>query len=195
MQSEIFIRIQMAKRQVFQLAAHQPHAEPVSNWCIDIQRFPGDALLLFRRQKFQRAHVVQSVGQLDHHHAHIIDHRQQHLAQVFRLPRFGSHQVQPADLCYSLHQLRRIRAKQVCDALKRDLRVFHHVMQQRGRHGCYVQLHIRQDVRHFQRMGKERIAGLALLRAVLFRGELVRAAEHFRYCLTADSGAPSRSAR
>jgi len=37
---------------------------------------------------FQRAHVVQPVGKFDEHHADVVDHCQDHLADVFRLTFF-----------------------------------------------------------------------------------------------------------
>src|SRR5207253_4400378 len=47
-----------------------------------------DAPLLVRLQVLQRAHVVQAVGKLDQHDAHVRHHRQQHLADVLGLARF-----------------------------------------------------------------------------------------------------------
>jgi hypothetical protein len=52
-------------------------------------------------------------------------------------------------------------------------------VQQGGAERRNVQLHVRQDVRHFKRMREVRVAGLAQLRAVLFGGEFERPAKQF----------------
>ena len=84
----VLFRLQVFEGQVFELAAHAAHAEAVRDGRVDVERLLGDAAALFSGQVFERAHVVQAVGQLDEHHADVIDDRQQHLAHVERLPLF-----------------------------------------------------------------------------------------------------------
>ena len=168
---------EITKRKILQFAANQTHPQSVSDRRIYVQRFAGDALLLGRIQIVQRAHVVQAVGQFHHHHPNIVDHGQQHLADILGLARFRSEQVEPADFGGAFHQARHIRAEMFGDRLQRNFGVFDHIVQQRGANGRNVQFHVREDVRDFHRMGKERLARQARLGLMLFGGEIVSAAE------------------
>jgi hypothetical protein len=77
--------VNIAEGQILQLAAHLSHAQPMSQGSVDVHGLAGNGQLALRLQIFQGAHVVQPVGQLDQHHAHIRNHGQQHLAHVFGL--------------------------------------------------------------------------------------------------------------
>ena len=145
-------RLQIPERQILQFVAHVAHAQAMRDRRVNIQSLARNSLLLGILQIFKRAHVMQPVGQLHQHHAHVIHHGQKHLADVFDLPRFRRHHVQPADFCDSLHQPRHFRTKPLFDPRERKFRVFHHVMQQRGRQSSGVHAHVRQDMRHFQQV-------------------------------------------
>ena len=100
---------------------------------INIQRFARDALLLGVFQIFQGAHVVQPVGQLHQHDAHVVHHGQQHFADVFNLAGFRRHHVEAADLGNAFHQPGDFRSEAFFDARQREFRVFNNVVQERGR--------------------------------------------------------------
>ena len=51
---------------------------------------------------FERAHIVQAVSQLDEHDAHIGDHGEQHLANVFSLAVFAIGELDLVDLSDAL---------------------------------------------------------------------------------------------
>ena len=65
---------------------------------INIHGFLGNAPAFFGAEVLQRAHVMQTIGELDQHHAHIVDHRQQHLAHVLRLLLFAGDVADLSDL-------------------------------------------------------------------------------------------------
>ena len=146
-------------------------------------------------QIFQRAHIVQAVGELDHHHAHIVHHGQQHLADVFGLARFGREQIEAADFGGAFHQPRHVGAKLLGDGFERNFRVFDDVVQQRGAQRGHIELHVREDVRYFDRMRKERLAGKARLRFVLLGGEIVGAAQQLEIVAGTVAAHLVRSAR
>jgi hypothetical protein len=52
---------------------------------VDLERLLGLLQLLLLAEKRQRAHVVETVGQLDHDHANVLCHREDHLAIVLGL--------------------------------------------------------------------------------------------------------------
>ncbi len=81
----IGVRVEGAEREFLEFLAHFLHAHAPRKRRIDVERLLGDALARRRRHEFQRAHVVQAVGQLDQQHADVVRNREQQLAQVFGL--------------------------------------------------------------------------------------------------------------
>ncbi len=79
------VGLQVAEGQVLQLPLDLPDAQAAGQRRVDVQRLARDAPLLLGAHVAQGAHVVQPVGQLDQHHAHIADHGQEHLAQALDL--------------------------------------------------------------------------------------------------------------
>ena len=88
LQLEKGLGLEVAEGKILQFAANQAHAEPVGNRRVNVERLARDALLPFGAQKFERAHVVQAIGELDHDDAYVVHHGQQHLAHVLGLAVF-----------------------------------------------------------------------------------------------------------
>ncbi len=84
-QGAVAQRVQVRERQFLQLAVDIVQSQAMRDRDVDLHRLAGDAALLFRDHHAQRAHIVQTVGQLDQDHAHIARHGQQHLAEIFGL--------------------------------------------------------------------------------------------------------------
>ena len=78
---------------------------------VDVLGLAGDGLLAVGLQVLEGAHVVQTVGQLDQHHAHIGDHGQQHLAHVFCLAVFAVGKLDFVDLGDALDDVGHLVAK------------------------------------------------------------------------------------
>ena len=144
---------------------------------VDVQRLAGDGLLAVGLQVLQRAHVVQPVGQLDEHHAHIGDHGQQHLAHVFGLAVFAVGKLDLVDLGDALDDVRHLVAEVGRNLLVGGRRVFDRVVQQAGGDGGRVQLHLGQHLGHFERMNDVGLAGGAHLPLVMLDAELPRLAD------------------
>ena len=130
-------------------------------------------VLPLRREKLQRAHVVQTVGQLDEDDADVVHHGQHHLAHVFGLRLFRRGEIDLADLGDALDDVRDLLAELGLDLVDGDRGVFDGIVQQAGDDGRGVQLHLRQDGGDLQRMHQVRLAGLARLAFVMFQGEFV----------------------
>ena len=130
-------------------------------------------------RKFERAHVVKAVRKFDHDDADVIDHGEQHLADVFGLARFGREQIEAADFGGAFDEAGDIGAELVGDGGERNFGVFDDVVKQRGAERGDVELHVREEVGDFDGMREERFAGKARLRFVLFGGEIVGAAKKF----------------
>src|SRR5579884_128760 len=180
LQSEKTFRLEDAEGQIFQLIADQAHSQAMGDGRVDIQGFTGDALLLFRLEEFDGAHVVEPVGQFDDHDADVVHHGKKHLADVFGLARFGSDHVEAADLGDALDQARGFRAEAGFDAGDGEFRVLNDVVKKRGRERGGIHAQVRQDVSHFEEVGEIRLAGFAELAAVALGGDFVGAADEPR---------------
>ena len=122
------------------------------------------------RHEFQRAHVVQAVGELDQEHADVVGNRQEQLAKVLGLFGLPRHQLQPLQLCQSFDQRADLRPEDVVDFASGGLGILYGVMQQRCDDGGVVELEVGQDRRDLERMRKKGIAGGAGLGAMRFHG-------------------------
>ena len=165
-------RIGVAEGQVFELAAHLAHAQAVRQRSVDVQGLAGNRFLAIGLQVLQRAHVVQAVGQLDEDHAHIGDHGQQHLANVFSLAVFAVGKLDFVDLGNALDDVRHLVAELRLDLLVGGRRVFNRIVQQAGGNGRRVHLHLRQHLGHFQRVDDVGLAGGAHLPLMMLDAEL-----------------------
>src|SRR5208337_5371908 len=95
--------------------ANLSHPQPVRDGRVDLQRLFGDLALAVGPEVFERAHVVQPVGEFDKHHADVIDHGQHHLAQVFRLRLFARGKVDLVDLGNAFDDVGNLLAKILAD--------------------------------------------------------------------------------
>ncbi len=165
--------IDVLERQVFQFAADLAHAQAVGDGRVDVQRLARDLLLPLGREKLQGAHVVQTVGQLDEHHADVIHHGQHHLAHVLGLGFFGGGEIDFADLGDAFDDVGNLLAEFGIDLVDGYGSVFDRVVQQAGGDGGGVEPHLGQQHGYFQRMHQVGLARLAGLTFVMFEGEFV----------------------
>ena len=166
----IGFRVEHAERQFLQLFTHFLHAHAPRQRRIDVERLLGDPVARCRRHEFQRAHVVQAVGELDQEHADVVGDRQQQLAQVLGLLGFARHQFQPLQLGQALHQRADLGPEDVVDLGAGRLGILDGVVQQRRDDGGVVELEIGEDRGDLERMRKIGVAGGAGLRAVRLHG-------------------------
>ncbi len=82
-------RFEVLERQLLELVLDLAHPEPVGDRRVDVARLLRDLDATLLRQVMQRAHVVETIGELDQDDADVVDHREQHLAEVLRLPLFA----------------------------------------------------------------------------------------------------------
>ena len=122
---------------------------------------------------FQRAHIVQAVGQLNQDDADIVDHREDHLAQVLGLLLFPAGEVNGTDLGDSLDDVCYLFAELFADIHDRDRSIFHRIVKQSGNDGHGVHFHFRQHQRYFERMYEVWLSGRAGLAGVVLLGVLV----------------------
>jgi len=111
---------------------------------------------------------VDTVGKLDEDNADVVDHGEKHLADVFRLARLGSHDVETTDFGDTLDEPGDFVAKAFLEAGERELGVFNDVVEERGGERGGVEAHVREDVGDFKKMGDIGIARTTKLVAVAF---------------------------
>jgi len=131
------------------------------------RRWPPDG----RLQVLQSAHVVQPVGQLDEHHAHVRDHGQQHLAHVFSLAILAIGKLDFVDFGDASTMWPPDR-RSPRNLLIGSGRVFDRIVQQAGGDGRRVHLHLRQHLGHLERVDDIRLAGGANLPFMMLDAEL-----------------------
>ncbi len=162
------------KGQILQFGLDPRHPEPVCQGRIDLAGLESDAPLPLAWQMLERAHVVQSVRELDDDHAGVLRDREEELPIIFHLFFGRRPEAQVRDLGEPIHDRSHLFPEGFGDLANRHVRVLDRIVQQRGRDGDGVHLVIQQDARHGHGMGNEVVARHPLLTPVSLSPEAVR---------------------
>ena len=151
----ILIDVQIPEGQVLELPLDFPDTKAVGQGSVNVQGFLGDAALFLGWKGVQRSHVVKAICQLDQDDTDILRHGHQHLAEALgvqtvrvvgavngRPERVVNTTVQLGELGDSVHQLGDFRAKPAGDLMQTDAAVLHHIVQQGGGDGLFVQAEV-----------------------------------------------------
>ena len=125
--------------------------------------------ILIRRsgQVMQRAHVVKTIRELDENHADVVDHREQHLAEVLGLPLLARRERNRADLGHAFDDMRDFGPEELVDPLDVGERVFDDIVEEAGRDRDDVELEVGQEIGDLERMHHIGLARMAHLPLVL----------------------------
>ncbi len=165
------MRIDVAEGEVFEFAAQLAHAEAVSERSVDVEGFLGDARLLFGLEVLERAHVVEPVGELDDDDADVVDHGEEHLADVLGLRVFAVGELDLVELGDAVDDVRDLLAEAFVDLVGGDVGVFDGVVKQAGGDRGGVHLELGEHLGYFEGMDDVGLAGGALLTLVLLLRE------------------------
>ena len=154
-------RIQRLEPQVLQLGLDQVHAQPLGDRRVDLQRLAGDARARLHALGTKCAHVVQAVGQLDHDHAHVARHGQQHLAEALGRRFLAVAELELVQLGDAFDQFGHVLAELGGDFVPAQRGVLDGVVQDRRDQGLHVQAQFGQHAGHRHRVGDVGLAGLA----------------------------------
>src|SRR5215207_8524305 len=179
-QRPVLFGVEVFEGEVFQLGAQAPHAEAVRDGREDVERLLRDAAALLRLEVLERAHVVEPVGQLDEDDAHVVHHREEHLADVLGLLLLARLVADVGEFREAVHEVRDLLAEGVADDLGVDERVLDHVVQEPRGDRDLVEAHVGEDVGDFQGVHEVGLAGGARLPLVVQRGEEVGPPEHLQ---------------
>ena len=189
----VALRVQHREREVLELPLDVLHAEPVRERRVDVERFLRDPLLLGLGQRRDRAHVVQPVGELDQQDAHVLRHRDEHLAHRRGLLRLLGVELEPVELGDAVDDRGDVGTERVVEVGERHRRVLDRVVQQRARERDVVEAEIGEDHRHAERVRDVRVARAADLVAVRVAGDLVGVLDQRRSSASAAPGAAQRA--
>ena len=120
---------------------------------------------------------MQPVGELDENDADVARHRQQHLAEIFRLRLFLRLKLDAGDLGNAVDQPGDVGAEFLGEFFLGGAGVLDDVVQDGGRQRARVQAHGRQDVRDRDRMVDVRLAAAPALAGVRFGAEEIGAVD------------------
>jgi len=171
------LRLEIAEGQLLQFVLHLTHPEAIGNRGVDVAGFLGDQDALLVGQMVQGPHVMQAVGELDEDHADVVDHCQEHLAEVLRLALLAGRKGHGADLGHALDNMGDFGTEELLDALDGGQGVFDNVVEEAGGDRDGIELHVGEEVGDGERMDEVWLAGMAHLAPVLEGGEDVRAPE------------------
>jgi hypothetical protein len=128
----------------------------------------------------ERAHVVEPVGELDENDAHVVNHREQHLANVLGLLLLARLVAYLRDFGKPVNEVRDLFAERRAYDFRLDERVLYNIVEKAGGYGDFVESHVGEDVRDFERVDEVRLAGGARLALVMEGGEKVSAPQNVK---------------
>ena len=165
------LRLERLEGEVFELPLHLPDAEALCEWGVDLKRLPGDTALLLCRQRCQGAHVVQAITEFDEHHANVLRHGEEHLANVLGVLLLRAHCRELAQLGDAINKDADLIAESLCDLGGGHRRVLGNVVEQRRHEGCRIKAEVGKNQRRLSGVCHIRLTRCAHLCAVRLDGE------------------------
>ena len=180
------------EREVLQLPLDLPDPEALRERGVDLHRLAGDPLLLLRRQRVERPHVVEPVGELDEDDPDVLRHRQEHLPDVLGLLLLVAVGAELRQLRDAVDEVGDLGAEPLLEVLEAVLRVLGDVVQERGLDRDRVDAELGGDLGRGDRVGDVRLAGRPHLAGVGLDREVERVA---RRAADRPGGSASRPSR
>ncbi len=141
----ILLGLQKLEREIFQLGLDPGHTEAVGQRGVDLSRFQCDAGAPLGREMLQRPHVVQPIAQLDDDDPGVFGDRQQELAVILDLLLGRRMKGEAGDFGEAVYDAGDFGSELPGNVLGPNVRVLHHIVQQRGSDGCAVEQLLGQD--------------------------------------------------
>ena len=158
------LRFQILQRQVIQFHLDLGNTKPLGDGRIDVHGFPGFFLLFRRRPVFGGPHIVKPVCQLYQYNPDILGHGQKHFSEILCLYlHLVRRIVQLAQLGHAVHNQFHFFAELFLQFFRRHDGIFHHIVEQAGHNGLFVQFQVRQNNRHTEGMNDIGLSGFSFL--------------------------------
>ena len=169
----INIRLHITEGQILQLPFNGIDAKTMCQRRINLQCFPGNRLLLMHRHILHRAHIMQTVSQLNQYNADISCHRQKHFAIVFNLAVFLGNIFDFTQLGNTVYQVCYYGTELLFDIVQLVIRILNHIVQKGCCQGFIVHLQSHKDADNANRMDDVRFTGFTCLRSMRFSCQLI----------------------
>ena len=124
---------------------------------------------------------MEPIGELHEDDADVIDHGQQHLAEVLGLPLLARRERDGADLGHPFDDVRDLRAEVLLDLLDGGQGVFDDVVEQSGGNRHRIQPHVGENAGHLEGMHQVGLPRMPDLPLVLQRREHVGPAKELAF--------------
>ena len=174
-------REHMRKRQILQFAINIIETQPVGDGNVHLHRLARNPTTLVDGHCIERAHIVQSVGELHENDAHIARHGQQHLAKIFCLLLNLTLKFDLVEFRQAIDKRRHRRAEALNQFVFANILILHHIMQQ-GRHDrLCIELPFGANFGNGNRMRNIRLARFTNLTQMHFIREAIRFLDFFKF--------------
>ncbi len=164
--------VQGREGKVLELPLDRVDPEAMGERRVDLQRLVRLRHLLLLGQGTERAHVVETVGQLDQDHPDVGGHRHHHLAVVLSLALVAALEAHPGQLGDAVDELGDLLAELLADLLQAGAGVLDRVVEQSRAERLGVEAHRGAHLRHPDGVGDELVSRLAHLIRMPFAGEV-----------------------
>jgi hypothetical protein len=158
--------MKMLECKILEFAAKLTHPKPVRNRSEDIHRLLSYALALFGSQVVKGPHVMQTVREFNENDTDVLDHRQQHLSDVFGLLLFVGNRANLRNFGQAIDKQCYFVAEIFANCIEVNERVFNNVVKQTGRDRHFVKPHVCQYIGNLKRMYEIRFPGSPCLTLV-----------------------------
>jgi hypothetical protein len=112
---------------------------------VDLERLVGDLPLAPVRERGERAHVVEAIGELHEEHTDVAGHRHDHLADVLGLGQLTAAELELVELGEPVDDPRDLVAELPLDVAEADRGVLDRVVEEGGGQGGGVQTEVGED--------------------------------------------------
>ena len=156
--------LQVFQGKIVQLYLDLGDTKPHGDGRVDIHCLPGLLLLLFRLHVLKGPHIVETVRQLDEDDTDILGHGKEHLSKVLCLD-FDLIRIvgQLSQLCNAVDQKSDLRPEFLFDLRIGHPGILHGIVQKTRNDGFLVQLQVRQDNGHTERVDDIGLSGFSFL--------------------------------
>ena len=168
--------LELLEGEVLELPLDLPDAEALGQRGVDLHRLAGDTGPLLGRQRGQRTHVVEPIGQLDEDDPDVLGHGQEHLADVLGLLLLMRQGRELGELRHPVDESRDLRAEALLEVCQGEAGVLGDVVQEGALDRHRVDAELGEDLGDRDRMCDVGLPGGTQLFAMGFLGELESAA-------------------
>lgn len=161
----VVILVQVAEGEILEFPLDLADAQAMRQRRIDVEHLTGNLQTLLARGVLHLAQGAGTLGDLDQRHAHVVDHVDQHLAQIVLLVVLGHavagalHLADGRHLQHAVDQTRHLAAEAAAHGLQGELPFAHGAIEHGSLQGRLVELELAEDIGHLEAHAKARVLG------------------------------------